>query len=133
MEWADELDAWPMSVDHTDLNDTNGIVRRSGRVVIVDWEEAVLACPFYSLDRLLDDARKRGVARAVTSAYLSSLPWGTLPERRRALHLALALAPLKATHDAREFFQRIGRLHPPQRLTASMLTTAFGRWDQLSK
>ena len=57
--WAEELQAggWPDTVDHVDLQTGNAVRLADGAVLIYDWEEATVGCPFFSIDRLLGDAR----------------------------------------------------------------------------
>jgi aminoglycoside phosphotransferase (APT) family kinase protein len=110
-EWTAELLAggWPDSIDHTDLHARNALIDERGLVRIVDWEEAVVGLPFFSLDRLLEDARALGASIAVRDAYLGALPWKSLRERRRALEVALALAPIKVAHECLVFWRARGR------------------------
>lgn len=69
-DWADELaQLCPESLDHPDLNPTNALVS-SDRIVILDWEEAVVGSPMMSLYRLLADAREAGIVHSVRAAYL---------------------------------------------------------------
>ena len=125
--WVDDLRAggWPASIDHLDLHANNAVVRAGGRVLIFDWEESLLGLPFFSLDRLLFEARRLDLpdepfpppaggdfetptVRAVRDAYLAALPWATLDARRHALDLALALAPIKGAHEYRVFHESRG-------------------------
>lgn len=127
--WAAELaGSWPESIDHVDLHSANAFVRPDGGFVVYDWEEAVVSCPFFSLDRLLWDARSLGVAAQVREAYLEALPWGNLHDRRRALELALCLSPIKLAHEARSFARAHGWDHPHTLLTGFHLAVAFARW-----
>ncbi len=148
--WTEELAAgsWPETVDHVDLHTENAVLRPDGGVLILDWEEAVLSCPFFSLDRLLMDARVRdpddgadpwqrpdangaplGAAEhAVRRAYLDALPWGTAAERERAFDLALRLAPIKTAHEGRVYADALGWNGIPP-LTAYCLVRALRRWE----
>ena len=54
-QWAVELSTggWPETIDHTDLHPNNVVIRSDGRIVIFDWQESMIAAPFFSLDELL--------------------------------------------------------------------------------
>ena len=95
--WTDELVdmAWPDSIDHVDLQRDNAAATEDGAVLIFDWEEAVLGCPFFSIHRLLWDAEEFGRRDQVLQAYLEGLPWGSSGDRRRALDLARCLSPVQ--------------------------------------
>jgi hypothetical protein len=56
--WAHELatGGWPLSLDHVDCHANNAFVQPDGPLILYDWDEAILSCPFFSLDRLLDSA-----------------------------------------------------------------------------
>ncbi len=150
--WAWELasDRWPDSIDHIDLHNSNAVVQPDGRILIFDWEEAGWSCPFFSLDRLLDDGREwdmggdesrvldRSTGPSPTeldlrAAYLDALPWGDRAERERACTLALALAPIKTAYEGRLFDAAVGRPRPNSTLAAWCLTRALARWEALGK
>jgi hypothetical protein len=150
--WAWELESerWPDSVDHVDLHSNNAVVQPDGRLLIFDWEEAVWSCPFFSLDRLLEDGREwdlggdeaRVLDRSggptpteaeLRAVYLDALPWGSREEREAACTLALALAPLKTAYEGRVFDQARGRPHPNPRLAAWCLTRALARWEGIGR
>ncbi|MBO0879251.1 MAG: hypothetical protein J2P17_02485 [Mycobacterium sp.] len=129
-EWASELaELCPASLDHPDANPTNALVS-GDRIVVLDWEEAVVGSPMMSLYRLLVDAREAGIVNAVRTAYLAA--WNHLPDPERALDLALLLAPLKLTIEAR-YARRLGMDHPHQHQTAKMLTAARRSWTKYGK
>ena len=147
--WADELAAlpWPDTIDHVDLHTGNATLRADGGVLIYDWEEALIGNPFFSLDRLLADARRLDhprdsapeadaiaalasvTERIVRDAYIDALPWGDRAARERALDLALLLAPLKAAHEAEAFADALGWDGGHPRLTAWHLARALRRWE----
>ena len=160
--WADELRSgpWPESIDHVDLRAGYAVRLPDGQVLIYDWEEAQISCPFFSLDRLLDDARRfdRGRAgglsadsladganlmfggtaltgspseRAVRRAYLDAVPWGGRAQRERAFDLALGLAPLKFAHECMVFTQAQGWDEWGSALAAFCLSRALQRWRSL--
>lgn len=148
-EWAAELQAgpWPWTLDHVDLHSQNAVQTADGRILIHDWEEACVGLPYFSLDRLLDDARELDVQRGIVPphwpgftspgesvvrlAYLRALPWGTLAERSRALDLALCLAPIKTLQESQVFAQAQGWRRSSHAQAASLLAKACARWQAL--
>ncbi|MFN8516777.1 MAG: phosphotransferase [Thermomicrobiales bacterium] len=150
--WAGELAAlpWPDTIDHVDLHTGNATLRSDGGVLIYDWEEALIGNPFFSLDRLLADARRLDyprdsapeadaiaalasvTERIVRDAYIDALPWGDRAARERALDLALLLAPLKAAHEAEAFADALGWDDGHPRLTAWHLARALRRWEAVA-
>ena len=152
--WTKELAAgpWPETVDHVDLHAENAVVRPDGSIVIFDWEEALLSLPFFSLDRLLNDARELDLGEraawspspdsplytpsevALRDAYLAALPWGTPDERARAFALAMALAPIKTAHEGIVFDAALGRGTGVGGSfgTAWALSRALPRWQALA-
>ena len=129
--WAIELADWPTSIDHPDMNMSNAILRPAGGIVIVDWEEATVGCPFLSFDRLLLDTRTADAAAAATDHYLDALPWRSRPEREQALRRALALAPLKLAIEARQWARLMGRATPHTAFTSQLLRRALDRADSI--
>ncbi|MBV7338643.1 hypothetical protein KFU94_62585 [Chloroflexi bacterium TSY] len=59
VDWTEELIAgeWPLSIDHVDFHSSNAIAEENGNLRIIDWEEAILSCPFsiYRLSLMRDD------------------------------------------------------------------------------
>jgi hypothetical protein len=105
----------PLSIHHEDFRSGNVLRRRDGTLVILDWNETVVAHPFFSLQRYLwfihppTGARRHEILdttadalrRAVRDAYLE--PFGRFEPRRRlleAFHLSSLLAPI---YDALRF------------------------------
>jgi aminoglycoside phosphotransferase (APT) family kinase protein len=135
-KWAAELEdgGWPLSLDHVDLHPDNAMLRPDGRVLLLDWEEANLSVPFFSLDRLLDDAWERGGdagAAMLRGAYLDALPWGTRPARERALTLALRLAPLKHAYEGMRLADALGWEEGMPHVTAWAVARMLARWDSI--
>jgi len=120
---AEALAGIPRSLDHPDMNSSNAILCDDGRVVLLDWEEATVGCPLFSLDRLLDDAREYSAVERVMSAYLSGFPWGG----QREVESALRLVPLKLAMENRAFARGRGWPHPHSRLTTRLLKLARER------
>jgi hypothetical protein len=147
-EWADELAAGriPVSIDHVDFLPHNAVVQADGRVLVYDWEQAVLGCPLFSLDVLLLYAQQIGrggkwvveperdtpETRAVRGAYLEALPWGTPDERERAFDLAMCLAPLRYAWAEQRMAIRHGDERAWSEDMAWWLTKALDRWEHLS-
>jgi Phosphotransferase enzyme family len=145
--WTEELLAgdWPNSIDHVDLHCGNVVRKRDGEILIYDWEEANLSCPFFSLDRLLDDARPLDLLigssvdvshqlpytpaeRAVRSAYLAEIPWGNPAERERGFDLAMCLGPIKTAYEAIGFAEALGWEEGCPHILAWALGRALPRW-----
>jgi hypothetical protein len=112
---------------------------------VYDWEQAVLGCPLWSLDVLLLYAQQIGrgekwvvqperdtpETRAVRSAYLAELPWGTRAERERAFDLAMCLAPIRYAWSEQRLVRRHGDERKWSEDMAWWLTKALGRWERL--
>ena len=145
--WTNELLAehWPDSIDHVDLHTGNIIRKTAGGILIYDWEEANLSCPFFSLDRLLDDAREleepaskpgsllyTAAERAVRDAYLAALPWGDAAQRERGFDLAMCLAPIKTAYEGIVLAETLGWEEGSPHITAWALGRALPRWWALS-
>ena len=144
-QWTAALLAgrWPETLDHVDLHTDNAMVLPNGQVMILDWEEAVLSLPFFSLDRLLDDVRagrllpagseaREGSGKAqICSAYLTALPWGTEIGKEHAFDLAMRLAPIKAAYEGIVFAEARG-IAPLARMTAQCMAKALSRWESSS-
>src|SRR5579859_436093 len=134
--WAADLEAgsWPLSLDHVDLQPDNAAVQPNGSVLLYDWEEANLSVPFFSLDRLLDDAQERagdaGEA-ALRAAYLDALPWSTRAARERALTLALCLSPLKHAYEGLRFADALGWEEGLPHVTAWAAARMLARWEAM--
>lgn len=96
--WTKELEAgaWPETIDHIDLQPSNAVVTDAGRVLIFDWEESLLTCPFFSVVQWMH--RTGPCGEAARDAYLDALPWGTRTQRDRALELAVLLHDIKDHH-----------------------------------
>jgi hypothetical protein len=96
--WTDELAAgdWPDTIDHVDFQPSNAAVTGGGNMVIFDWEESFLACPVFSVVQWMQRTGPCGAA--ARGAYLDALPWGTRPQRERALELAVLLCDIKNGH-----------------------------------
>jgi hypothetical protein len=145
--WTDELLSghWPDSLDHVDLHAENVIRTSTGGILIHDWEEANLSCPFFSLDRLLDDAREvdesvstpgsllyTPAERAVRDAYLKALSWGDAARRERGFDLAMCLAPIKTAYEGIVLAETLGWEEGSPHITAWALGRALPRWRAMS-
>jgi len=120
---ADALADVPPSLDHPDVNGSNAIMRDDGRAILLDWEEATIGCPLFSLDRLLSEARELSAVESVTDVYLDTLRAGGLEQVERAM----CLVPLKLAHESRAFARALGWPHPHTRLTTRLLELAQRR------
>jgi hypothetical protein len=120
---ADALADVPPSLDHPDVNGSNAIMLGDGRAILLDWEEATVGCPLFSLDRLLDDAHELSAVETVVDAYLDTLRAGGLEQVERAMRLV----PLKLAHEFRAFARSLGWAHPHTHLTTRLLELAQRR------
>jgi aminoglycoside phosphotransferase (APT) family kinase protein len=114
-------DAQPL--DHPDVNGSNAIMLDDGRAILLDWEEATIGCPLFSLDRLLDEAHELSAVETVTDVYLDTLRAGGSEQVERAMRLV----PLKLAHENRAFARALGWSHPHTRLTTRLLELAQRR------
>jgi Ser/Thr protein kinase RdoA (MazF antagonist) len=123
---VDELiAAVPSSLDHPDVQSTNGLVREDGSVVLLDWEEAVVGCPMLSLYRLRHEADEMGNTAEVDTAYLDALPWGTDAEKRRLAELVMLVAPLKLAIEARDYARALDLPTPHTKHTTTHVTSTL--------
>ena len=121
---ADALESIPPSLDHPDVNSSNVILCGAGRVVLLDWEEATIGCPLFSLDRLLQEAREHSAIESVLNAYLDAFPC----VQREDVERAMRLVPLKLAVEARAFAKGLGWPHPHSRYTTRLLEQAQKRF-----
>jgi len=120
---AEALAAVPPSLDHPDVNPSNAIILEDGRAILLDWEEATVGCPLFSLDRLLDEAHALSAVETVRDAYLDTLGAGGTEQVERAMRLV----PLKLAYEFRAYARALGWPHPHTRLTARLLELAQRR------
>jgi aminoglycoside phosphotransferase (APT) family kinase protein len=120
---ADALADIPPSLDHPDMNGGNAILLEDGRVLIIDWEEATVGCPLFSLDRLLSDARELNCVEAVRSSYLEAFGEAEAEQLRRAMRLV----PLKLAYEFRAYARALNLPTPHSRLTTLLLELAKKR------
>jgi aminoglycoside phosphotransferase (APT) family kinase protein len=120
---ADALADVPPSLDHPDVNGSNAIMRDDGRAILLDWEEATVGCPLFSLDRLLSDAHELSAVETVRDVYLDALRAGGPEQVERAMRLV----PLKLAHEFRAYARALGWPNPHSRLTTLLLELAQRR------
>ena len=120
---ADLLTDIPPSLDHPDVNGSNAILLDDGRAILLDWEEATVGCPLFSLDRLLDEAHHLSSVDIVRDGYLDTLHTGGLEHVERAMRLV----PLKLAHEFRAYARALGWQRPHSRLTTQLLELAKKR------
>jgi len=120
---AEALADVPPSLDHPDVNGSNAIMRDDGRAILLDWEEATVGCPLFSLDRLLSDAHELSAVETVRDVYLDTLRAGG-PEQ---LERAMRLVPLKLAHEFRAYARALRWPNPHTRLTTLLLELARRR------
>ncbi len=120
---ADALADIPRSLDHPDVNGSNAIILEDGRAILLDWEEATVGCPLFSIDRLLDDAHGLSAVETVRNVYLDTLGAGGSEQVERAMRLV----PLKLASEFRAYARALGRPNPHTRLTTRLLELAQRR------
>ena len=120
---ADALADIPLSLDHPDVNGSNAIMLDDGRAILLDWEEATIGCPLFSLDRLLDEVHELSAVETVRDVYLNTLRAAGLEQVERAMRLV----PLKIAYENRAFARALGWTHPHTRLTTRLLELAQRR------
>lgn len=140
--WASELQEgdWPLTVDHPELTTENALFTRT-QTRILDWDEAWIGLPFFSLESLfldaqtLDDPSSRGgklnltpTQDALRKEFIYSFDVKTQALRERALDLALTLAPLKRMLDTLYVDEAVGRTQGNPDLAAQCIVTALSRW-----
>jgi aminoglycoside phosphotransferase (APT) family kinase protein len=120
---AEALADVPLSLDHPDVNASNAIMRDDGRTILIDWEEATVGCPLFSLDRLLSEAHELSAVETVRDVYLDTLRAGGSEQVERAMRLV----PLKLAHESRAYARALGWPHPHTLLTTRLLELAQRR------
>ncbi len=120
---AEALADIPPSLDHPDVNASNAIMLEGGRTLLLDWEEATVGCPLFSLDRLLDDAHELAAVKPVLDAYLAAFGAGGAEQVERAMRLV----PLRRACENRAYARALGWPHPHTRLTTRFLELAQKR------
>ena len=126
---AEALADVPSSLDHPDMNGSNAILRDDGRAILLDWEEATIGCPLFSLDRLLNDAKELAAVDTVIDAYLEA--FGGCD--REQLERAMRLVPLKLAYEFRAYARALGLPNSHTRLTTLLLELAQRRLTEGSR
>ncbi len=120
---ADALAYIPLSLDHPDVNGSNAIMLDDGGAILLDWEEATVGCPLFSLDRLLDEAHGLSAVETVRDVYLDTFHAGGLEQVERAMRLV----PLKLARENRAYARALGWPRPHTFLTTRLLELAQRR------
>ncbi len=105
------------------MNGGNAILSDDGLVVLIDWEEATVGCPLFSLDRLLSDARELDAVDVVLSSYLETFGVAKQEHVRRAMRLV----PLKLAHEFRAYARALDLPNPHTQLTTLLVELAKKR------
>lgn len=150
-QWADELTSmnWPDTIDHVDLHNDNAVMFPDGKLLIFDWEEAVISCPFFSIDRLLADARDIDIKKKLVSEYhdgkysqselsirnkyLEALSWKSYTERERGFDIAMCLSPIKTAYENYVFAKARNLKNGIAYMTAVCVMLALRRWETIVK
>jgi hypothetical protein len=132
------LSGLPLALEHGDLWDSNVYVAND-RIAFIDWTDASLAHPFFSLMPLLVSAewdptlsKVLESRQRIVDAYLERWTKYAARERlRRALTLAL---PLAAIHIAATYWRDIPQPHSQwwiERMVPFFLRLALAEWDRV--
>lgn len=147
-ELCGQLDRFslPYSIDHLDLHSNNAVRNEDGTVIIFDFEEAVISCPLFSLEKLLDEAAeftsnysedlyKIGWSAAqlqLRDVYLQTLNPNMRKERLVIMFdLVAAVAPIKYAYQSSFFVEQVGWQHMEAELMAESFVKAYNRILQL--
>jgi len=120
---ADVLADIPPSLDHSDMNGSNSIMLDNGCAILLDWEEATVGCPLFSIDRLLNDAYELSSVETVLNEYLETFRMAGAEQVERAMRLV----PLKLAYELRAYARALNWPRPHTRLTTLMLKLAQKR------
>jgi hypothetical protein len=132
------LSGLPLALEHGDLWDSNVYVA-DDRVQFIDWTDASLAHPFFSLMPLLVSAawdptlsQVPEAQQRIADAYLWKWTAYASPERvRRAFALA---RPMAAIHIAATYWRDVPQPHSQwwmERMVPFFLRLALAEWDEL--
>jgi thiamine kinase-like enzyme len=130
----------PYSIDHLDLHSGNAARQNNGAVIIYDWEESVLSCPFFSLDKLLDETGEFEYNEettentlwtksqiAIRDLYLINFS-NINPEKiTRAFDIAMCIAPIKYAYQSTFFLDQVGWHENAPALIAQSIIKAYQR------
>lgn len=130
----------PYSIDHVDLHSGNAAILENGEMLIYDWEEAVFSCPFFSIDKLLDEAAKLEGVQEVSSNGLWTkneifirdnylLAFNDLENNKkyRAFDAAMCIAPIKYAYQGTFFLKQVGWHEIAPVLIAESIAKAYRR------
>ena len=104
---VDELtrSGWPDVIHHTDLHPGNAIVDASGRLRILDWDQAAVGFPCDSVMWLevFEDQEpwcQDGGSDTVKTAYLNTVPWGSPDLRSRVWSTAARIGHITSAYQS---------------------------------
>lgn len=143
LDWSKRLEGYsiPHSIYHIDLHTANAVKKQSGNVLIFDWEEGAITHPFFSLEKLLNDARSledKGdpvnkysrFEQEVKDAYLSSFSPDSSQQLSEAFDIARCLAPIVYIYQSQFFLQQVGWEKEAPGLIANDLAAAISWWEK---
>ncbi|MCP8969976.1 aminoglycoside phosphotransferase family protein [Ectobacillus ponti] len=133
----------PLSLYHLDLHTGNVVLTAGGRLIF-DWEEAVVTLPFFSLSKLLADARTHLQAgqdarwtaeeQEIIESYLDALHLPYPQEERLCIfNIAMCLAPLLYSRQSLYFLQQVGWADSAAGFLAPDVALAAERFQIFSK
>ncbi|AQQ54579.1 phosphotransferase [Planococcus lenghuensis] len=147
-ELCGQLDGFslPYSIDHLDLHSNNAIRTKGGEVIVFDFEEAVISCPLFSLEKLLDEAAEfensysghkhkiqwSAAQLQLRDAYLLALDPNVRNDRLITMFdYMAAVAPIKYAYQSSYFLEQVGSQHMEAELMAESFVKAWKRIAQL--
>jgi ectoine hydroxylase-related dioxygenase (phytanoyl-CoA dioxygenase family) len=137
------IDQTPATLNHTDLNSGNLHIRASGHLCLMDWDDAILSAPGWSLPMLfsglpglrealsqIDDASQRGPAVAALRSYIRLLT-GSGHYTREVLNACL---PASACFGVLKYITDMAPYRLPSAQTEqAVLSYALRRLDGLER
>ncbi|KGX91876.1 phosphotransferase [Pontibacillus marinus] len=139
----------PLSLYHLDLHIGNVATLDNGERLIFDWEEAVITIPFFSIHKLLQNAKKTNLDRdetgetgeylrwtenesLVIQAYLQAL---NLPlsyeEAHKLLNISMSIVPIFYAAMSFQFIKQVGWENNAAGMLAEDILLAFHRLKQI--
>ncbi|QHE51644.1 hypothetical protein [Pontibacillus sp. HMF3514] len=136
----------PLSLYHLDLHIGNAAKLDNGEMLIFDWEEAVITIPFFSINKLLQNAKRTNMSKNETGKYLTwteneSLVIQTylqtlnLPikheEATKLLDISMSVVPVFYACLSFQFIKQVGWEKSAAGMIAEDILLAFHRFKHL--
>jgi len=136
----------PLSLYHLDLHMGNSAKLDNGERLIFDWEEAVITIPFFSINKLVQDAKKTNTNNDETGKYLrwteneniviqAYVQTLDLPipyeETAKLMDLSLSIVPIFYASLSFQFIKQVGWEDSAAGMIAEDVLLTFHRFKQL--